>query len=159
MESPVGVGAVGRLDSPHASAEIEGEESEVVCIDTPTQPRCDLIQLLQEVTPPPVQHAEAKGKSGGLNFVEIFISVDEEGEASVEVPQHVRELFMEYQRSNPDMTAGGGGGGGGAAETSDEPKEYDGGLEKYEKGIPKHGDEMFHNFVTRIQKNPGQILR
>lgn len=31
--------------------------------------------------------------------------------------------------------------------------------EKYEKGIPIHGDVMFHNFVTTIQENPGQILR
>lgn len=43
--------------------------------------------------------------------------------------------------------AGGGGGGGGESE------------EKYEKGIPMHGDVMFHNFVSTIQENPGQILR
>ncbi|XP_058789120.1 programmed cell death protein 2-like [Phymastichus coffea] len=151
VESPVGVGAVGRLDSPHASAEIEGEESEVVCIDTPTQPHCDLISLLQEVTPPPIQETESKGKSS-LNFMEIFISVDEEYSVS-DVPQHVRDLFVEYQRSNPDATAEHSDG------ISDECKAYDGGVEKYEKSIPKHGDEMFHNFVSRIQKNPGQILR
>ncbi|XP_008205252.1 programmed cell death protein 2-like [Nasonia vitripennis] len=156
VESPVGVGAVGRLDSPHASAEIEGEESEVVCIDTPTQPRCDLISLLQEVTPLPVQHTESKAGKSLLNFTEIFISVDEESQGGAEVPQHVRDLFLEYQRSNgADVTAGQEG------ETSDDSKAgYDGGgMEKYEKGIPKHGDEMFHNFVSRIQKNPGQILR
>lgn len=31
--------------------------------------------------------------------------------------------------------------------------------EKYEKAIPAHGDLMFHNFLTKIQGNPGQVLR
>lgn len=31
--------------------------------------------------------------------------------------------------------------------------------EKYEKAIPVHGDLMFHNYMERIQQNPGQILR
>ncbi|XP_014217503.1 programmed cell death protein 2-like [Copidosoma floridanum] len=152
VESPVGVGAVGRLDSPHASAEIEGEESEVVCIDTPIQPHCDLLSLLQEVTPPPVlQHGEASAVAKKqLSFVEMFVSVDEEYDES-QVTQHVRDLFLEYQRANPDSEA----------DTMDDcAKNYDGGeKEKYEKTIPKHGDEMFHNFVSRIQKNPGQVLR
>lgn len=149
VESPVGVGAVGRLDSPHASAEIEGEESEVVCIDTPTKPRCDLISLLQEVTLPPFQYSETNAMNS-LVFSEVFISVDEEMMNSG-LTQHVSELFDEYQRTNPDIRED---------ETSDDCKGgYDGAVEKYEKSIPKHGDEMFHNFVSRIQNNPGQILR
>ncbi|XP_011499463.1 PREDICTED: programmed cell death protein 2-like [Ceratosolen solmsi marchali] len=151
VDSPVGVGAVGRLDSPHASAEIEGEESEVVCIDTPTQPHCDLINLLQEVTPPPAQHTELKGRSS-LSFSEIFIYVEEECTGN-DVPQHVRNLFLEYQQSHLDVVPSQPGEGSG------DSKGYDTGIEKYEKGIPKHGDEMFHNFISRIQKNPGQILR
>lgn len=39
--------------------------------------------------------------------------------------------------------------GGGVAEAE----------EKYENGVPMHGDVMFHNFVSTIQENPGQILR
>lgn len=31
--------------------------------------------------------------------------------------------------------------------------------EKYEKGVPIHGDMMFHNFVVTLQNNPGQIIR
>lgn len=31
--------------------------------------------------------------------------------------------------------------------------------EKYEKGIPVHGDLMFHLYLERIQKSPGHILR
>lgn len=33
------------------------------------------------------------------------------------------------------------------------------GEEKYEKSIPAHGDKMFYQFVTKIQANPGQIMR
>lgn len=53
--------------------------------------------------------------------------------------------------SSPVASSGCGdaGGGGGGVESE----------EKYEKGIPMHGDVMFHNFVSTIQENPGQILR
>ena len=148
---------MGRLDSPHASAEIEAEESEVVCIDTPTKPRCDLLSLLQEVTPPPCQHDIPRAAS--LLFNEIFISVDEEyvtsgGNAFVELNQHVRDLFLEYKRTDPDDKADGN-----MQSDEDVCKGFDGSAEKYEKSLPKHGDEMFHIFITRIQTNPGQILR
>ncbi|XP_015590316.1 programmed cell death protein 2-like [Cephus cinctus] len=150
IESPIGGGAVGRLDSPHASAEIEGEESEVVCIDTPTRPQCDLVSLLHEVTPLPVLHIESKAEPS-LTFTEIFISVDEE-DCSNQVPQHVRDLYLEYQRRNPELSMN-------AALESGDSKGTETNPEKYEKGIPAHGDEMFHDFLSRIQINPGQILR
>ncbi|XP_033225155.1 programmed cell death protein 2-like [Belonocnema kinseyi] len=147
VESPVGGGAVGRVDSLHATAEIEGEESEVVCIDTPTQPQCDLISLLHEVTPLPLQHADSRST---LTFTEIFISIFEEY-SHAEVPQHVRDLFSEYQRNDPDSLV--------APESSGDAKMSEGGAEKYEKSVPKHGDEMFHELFMQMQKNPGQILR
>lgn len=31
--------------------------------------------------------------------------------------------------------------------------------EKYEKTAPVHGDVMFHNYLERVQENPGQIIR
>ncbi|XP_014600105.1 PREDICTED: programmed cell death protein 2-like [Polistes canadensis] len=148
IESPIG-GAVGKVDSPQASAEIEGEESEVVCIDTPTQPQCDLVSLLHEVTPFPIQielNTEEK-----YFFTEIFISVDEEA-SNIDVPQHVRELLLEYQHTNPDLSPT-------FVPESNDSKNAGTDTEKYEKSIPLHGDEMFHNFVTRIQDNPGQLLR
>ncbi|XP_015522631.2 programmed cell death protein 2-like [Neodiprion pinetum] len=152
IESPTigGGGAVGRLDSPHASAEIEGEENEVICIDTPTKPQHDLISLLHEVTPLPVQHVESKDEVC-LTFSEIFVFVEEEDYNS-HVPQHVRDLLLEYQQSNPDSIPNSPveSGAGKATDTA---------LEKYEKGIPIHGDEMFHDFMSRLQMNPGQILR
>lgn len=149
VDSPVGGGAVGRLDSPHASAEIEGEESEVVCIDTPTNPECNLLGLLHEVASLPVQHLEFKGKN--LAFNEIFMSVDEEDNSEY-IPQHVRDLYVEYQRTNADAPIE-------VATGSVDKKKSDGAVEKYEKGIPIHGDEMYHNYISVIKKNPSQILR
>ncbi|XP_012527572.1 programmed cell death protein 2-like [Monomorium pharaonis] len=148
VDSPVSVGAVGRLDSPQASAEIDGDESEVVCIDTPTRPQCDLVSLLHEVTPLPLQITNAETK---YSFVEIFLAVDEE-DYTMDVSQHVRDLLVEYQHSNPDASTK-------FTPDSGNPKTIETDIEKYEKSIPKHGDEMFHNFVCRIQRNPGQLLR
>ncbi|XP_043286856.1 programmed cell death protein 2-like [Venturia canescens] len=149
-----GGGAVGRLDTAHASAEIEGEESEVVCIDTPTQPQCDLMDLLREVTPLPLQHSEPKIRVN-LSFAEIFMSVEEEDLGNRDVSQHVRDLFLEYQSSNPDVPV--------CSETNFDhdvrEADVDASHEKYEKSVPVHGDEMFHYFLSRIQKNPGQIVR
>lgn len=47
-----------------------------------------------------------------------------------------------------EMCGGGERGGGGGSE--DEP---------YEDATPLHGDKLFHAFLTRLRKNPGQILR
>lgn len=148
VDSPISGGAVGRLDSPQASAEIDGDESEVVCIDTPTRPQCDLLSLLHEITPLPLQITNTETK---YSFVEIFLSADEE-DYSVDVPQRVRELLVEYQYSNADVPT----------KFTAEPgkaKSIETDVEKYEKSIPRHGDEMFHNFVCRIQRSPGQLLR
>ncbi|KAH0951038.1 hypothetical protein HN011_010586 [Eciton burchellii] len=149
VDSPVSGGAMGLLDSPLASAEIDGDESEVVCIDTPTRSQCDLVSLLHEMTPLPLQVTSAETN---YSFVEIFLSVDEEN-CGTDVSQHVRDLLVEYQRNN-------------SAEASSKftpecgnVKTIETDLEKYEKGIPKHGDEMFHNFICKIQRNPGQLLR
>ncbi|KAK2584828.1 hypothetical protein KPH14_007140 [Odynerus spinipes] len=149
IESPIGGGAMGKVDSPQASAEIEGEESEVVCIDTPTQPQCDLVSLLHEVTPFPIQIESSTEEK--YFFTEIFISVDEEA-SNIDVSQHVRELLLEYQHTNPDSTST-------FNPESSDSKCTGTDVEKYEKGIPLHGDKMFHDFVTRIQDNPGQLLR
>ncbi|XP_063991569.1 programmed cell death protein 2-like [Diachasmimorpha longicaudata] len=145
VESPVGGGAVGRLDSPQASAEIEGEESEVVCIDTPTQPQCNLVDLLQEVTHNPFQHHDPNAPVN-LTFTEVFMWVEEE-DLSVEVSQHERDLAREYQMHLPESAG------------AEEVRGMDTNPEAYEKSIPKHGDEMFHHFKCRIQKNPGQLIR
>lgn len=105
---------------------------------------------MREVTPFPIQiesNIDTK-----LSFVEIFLSVEEE-DYNLDVPQHVCDLLLEYQYRNPDLSSKSGADidEGKTIETIDS--------EKYEKGIPMHGDEMFHNFITQIQKNPGQLLR
>lgn len=85
-------GAVGRIHSPNAYAEIEGEESELVSIDTPLAPQRDLIALLKQTTAVPQDHANISLKS-------FFISVDEE-RTSQHLPgisEHVRDLLQEYQ--------------------------------------------------------------
>lgn len=59
-----------------------------------------------------------------------------------------RDLFFVELKTSPSSPGNVACGGGG--------DECD---EKYEKGIPKHGDIMFHNFVVTIQENAGQIIR
>ncbi|KAK0163701.1 hypothetical protein PV328_002406 [Microctonus aethiopoides] len=152
IESPIGGGAVGRLDSPQASAEIEGEESEVVCIDTPTKPQYNLMNLLQNVSHLnyPFENSDMKSNVN-ITFTEIFINVDEE-DLTNDITHHVRELSAEYQRSNPDIQID-------SSSISTDEKNNEATIEKYEKSLPKHGDKIFHNFLSRIKKNPGQLLR
>ena len=57
---------------------------------------------------------------------------------------------MLYQEREGEVAAAGaargGCGGGNDADV-------------YEKVLPKHGDALFHKFVSVIQENPGQVLR
>lgn len=136
-------------------AEIEGPETDVVLVDTPKKPERDLIALLKHTsTLGPLSQVK------DLTLKSIFISVDVEAIGKQEVYEnyggllsmdHIRELYQEYKlrdenpaRSPVDAASGGIGG--------DEQ-------EAYEKAFPAHGDLVFHNFITTIQQNPGQILR
>lgn len=146
--------------SPAATAEIEGDEGEVVTIDTPTIPQHNIVALLQEAAPLPQDVCQKSlsdlKQSSILQFVPYFMNVWEETTNHTnQSDHHVRELLQEYQQNSEDglnfMQPEAKDGGGGAA--------YDGSLEKYEKSTPAHGDKMFHYFLTRIQMNPEQILR
>lgn len=146
-----GEGAVGRINSPNPSAEIEGAESEVVCIETPSIPQRDLIALFKQ-TPAIPRNLD------NINIKSFFISVDEErSQENSEINEHIRDLIQEYQaRDNcahtpesPVNLASGGCNIG----------NFENAQEQYEKSTPAHGDLMFHNFLTRIQENPGQIIR
>ncbi|GJQ69538.1 putative programmed cell death protein 2-like [Trypoxylus dichotomus] len=151
-------GAVGRLHSPAATAEIEGDEGEVISIDTPTFPQRDIAALLHEVTPLPqelCQKAKSDHKKCPIQFVSYFINVWEEANNAANLSDHhIRELLQEYQKNNDYVVT----------PLEMEPQN-DGGcldgatIEKYEKGIPQHGDRMFHYFLMKIQMNQGQILR
>lgn len=57
-----------------------------------------------------------------------------------------RILYKE--REGEVVAAGAAKGGGGGADS-----------DIYEKVLPKHGDALFHKFVSVIQENPGQVLR
>ncbi|KAG5885188.1 hypothetical protein JTB14_036495 [Gonioctena quinquepunctata] len=149
-------GAVGRLHSPAATAEIEGNEGEVISIDTPTFPQHDIAALLQEATPLPKDVFQSDCRRSSLiQFSPSFMSVWEEPTekySSNISDGHVKELLQEYQQRNEAATDLGsplGGGDAGAGEA----------FEKYEKSNPAHGDKMFHHFLSRVQANNGQILR
>ncbi|KAJ1522354.1 hypothetical protein ONE63_002646 [Megalurothrips usitatus] len=138
-------GARANVHSPQASAEIEGDESELVSIDTPIGPQLDLLALLKEPAPLPKDLRNA-------HFTPVFISVAEEdlNRRDTELSSHVQLLLAEYQQNQ------------GQAFDSD-VQEAEGGSvgdgEKYEQSIPAHGDLLFHRFLQQIQQTPGQILR
>jgi len=141
-----------------------------VSIDTPTAPQHDLTALLQEVAPLPVEFRGTNVTDGNSQryvlptgppqFASSFISVGEEELPSsptiTPISEHVRELLQEYQQNSDD------GMNMFSPEqekcmAQDQAEQFT--QEKYEKSIPTHGDRMFHHFVSRIQKHPGQILR
>lgn len=86
---------MGLLNSPSASAEIEGEESEMVCVDAPIAPERDLIAMLKQTRaiPNDLNHLQLRS---------LFISVDEERKISIDsnsalINDHIRELLHKYQ--------------------------------------------------------------
>ncbi|CAG9853972.1 unnamed protein product [Phyllotreta striolata] len=147
-------GAVGRLHSPPATAEIEGNEGEVISIDTPTFPQRDIASILQEAAPVPHDICRSGSRRASLvQFSPCFVAVWEESNEKLTAnitDRHVKDLLQEYQQKHEEnLVLGGSPEGGGVAE----------GGEGYEKSHPAHGDKMFHHFLTKIQSTPGQILR
>lgn len=154
-------GAVGRLHSPAATAEIEGNEDEVISIDTPTFPQHNIVDLLQEATPLPhdvCQNFQSDSRrSSLLQFTSYFLTVWEESggnSSSTITDRHVKELLQEYQQRKEEKTNLSSPEGGGAAALEGDTE-----FEKYEKSNPAHGDKMFHYFLSKVQSNSGQILR
>ncbi|XP_058448009.1 programmed cell death protein 2-like [Malaya genurostris] len=142
-------GLIDNLYTCKVTAEIEGTDDEVILVETPDSPKRDLIALLKQPQIIPRDVAD-------LTLKCYYISVDEERSSSPHVSDHVRELMYEYQRheevkTSPDSPVGHGAAGGGYVNPIEQ--------ELYEKGIPMHGDLMFHNFMTKVHENPGQILR
>ncbi|GAB0091503.1 programmed cell death protein 2-like [Sergentomyia squamirostris] len=141
-------GAAGANSPPRASAEIETDEAEVIIIDTPEAPQRDLIALFK-------QNNVLSSEMVNLTLRSFFISVDEEARPACESSDHIRDLIHEYQKKDEDIKKSPEGASGGGEKRG----EILGDGEQYEKGVPAHGDLMFHAFITRIQENPGQILR
>lgn len=115
---------------------------QVVTIDTPTAPQHDLLALLEETAPLPCLET-------GIGFVPSFMWVGEEGGVG-EASEHVRGLLAEYEARHGDFGQTVVSAGFRNAGEEDE---------KYERALPPHGDAMFHEFVTRVQANPGHVLR
>lgn len=84
---------MGRLNSPSAYAEIEGEESELITIDAPIAPERDLIAMLKQTTAVPTDIENLSLKS-------FYVSVEEEYNATTSynyMSEHVLELMQEYE--------------------------------------------------------------
>ncbi|KAH8414314.1 hypothetical protein KR215_002984 [Drosophila sulfurigaster] len=144
-------------------AEIEGPETDVVLVDTPKKPERDLIALLKHTSLPATLGPLSQIKD--LTLKSIYIAVDVEPNGKQEEYEnyggllsmdHIRDLYQEYklQDENPARSpvAAASGAAAGGGDASDEQ-------EAYEKALPAHGDVVFHNFITTIQQNPGQLLR
>lgn len=111
---------------------------------------------MQEVTPVPQELFQlvSRGQSV-VQFTPHFMSVWEE--ASEKYPtkisdSHVKELLQDYQQKNIESSEL-------TSVDNDEESLSMKNFEKYEKSHPAHGDKMFHRFLSKIQMNPGQILR
>lgn len=88
-------GAAALINSSSASAEIEGEESEMVSVDAPITPERDLIAMLKKSRAIPTD-------VNALVLQSFFINVDEEQQQAytannVSLDEHVRDLMQKYQ--------------------------------------------------------------
>lgn len=82
---------MGRLHSPNAYAEIEGEESELITIDAPIAPERDLIAMLKQTVAVPTDLESLSLKS-------FYIAVDQEyHNANLHMSDHVFELMQDYE--------------------------------------------------------------
>ncbi|KAJ0177783.1 hypothetical protein K1T71_006656 [Dendrolimus kikuchii] len=146
-------GAVGAVGAPVAAAELEGgDDPGLVTVDTPTAPTNDVEALLHQTAelPPDLR---SRLTCAPMQFIPKFIYVEEEWNRAPINDDKVNELLNKYKKENElepcgvDRIAGGAGAGGGSED------------EVYEEAAPLHGDRLFHSFLTRLQQNPGQILR
>ncbi|XP_064552935.1 programmed cell death protein 2-like [Drosophila montana] len=143
-------------------AEIEGPETDVVLVDTPKKPERDLIALLKHTSLPATLGPLSQIKD--LTLKPIYIAVDVEANAKQEEYEnyggllsmdHIRDLYQEYKLQDENPARSPIADVASVAGSSEACEEQ----EAYEKALPAHGDVVFHNFITTIQQNPGQILR
>nr|XP_016941739.1 programmed cell death protein 2-like [Drosophila suzukii] len=147
-------GAGASAASTAVYAEIEGPETDLVLVDTPKKPERDLVALLKHTS-------SSLSQIKDLTLKSYYIAVDVESKTQVEEYEnyggalsmdHIRDLYQEYKLRDGDATHSPTGGASGSGEPGEE-------YESYEKSLPAHGDIVFHNFITTIQQNPGQLLR
>ncbi|CAB3235578.1 unnamed protein product [Arctia plantaginis] len=144
-------GAVGAIGAPTAAAELEGgDEPGLVTVDTPTAPTNDVQALLHQTAELP-HDLRSRLMLGPLQFVPKYMYVEEEWNKSSSADDKVTELLNKYTRENEIEACGGDRVGVAVGAAGDD--------EPYEEATPLHGDKLFHAFLTRLRKNPGQILR
>ncbi|KAL5284082.1 PDCD2L family protein [Megaselia abdita] len=134
------------VNIPSVFAEIEGEESEVISVDSPKAPERDLIALMKHTS-------GASLMNFTLTLKSFFLAVEEESSSKSYdgiSDEHIRDLYSEYQKHD-EVSKHSPTGGSGSSEGGDG--------EQYENAVPAHGDMMFYNFLETIQRNPGQIVR
>lgn len=83
------------MNPSNASAEIEGEESEMVSVDTPFAPERDLIAMLKQTKAIP-------NDINDLILKSYFVAVEEEKKQSNDlnnavISDHIRDLLQKYQ--------------------------------------------------------------
>jgi len=86
----------------------------------------------------------------GVKLEPFYIWVQEEGEQE-ETQEHELSLLTEYKAREALQQIEAGGG--------KRDKKTPAGADQYEKSLPSHGDEYFHNFISVMKKHPAQILR
>ncbi|CAK1544026.1 unnamed protein product [Leptosia nina] len=140
-------GAVGAIGVPIPAAELEGgDEPGLVTVETPTAPTNNIEALLHQTAELPGD-LRSRLMCGPLQFVPKYIFVEEELQKVPSNDDRVAELLNKYAKeSEIDVNVKADIGGGGDDEL-------------YEEATPLHGDRLFHAFMTRLQNNPGQILR
>ena len=81
---------------------------------------------------------------------------EQEGESQEqeESQEHAMRLLNEYKAREAVQQVEVGDKAGKAGKRGSS-----GGVDQYERSVPSHGDEYFHNFVSVIKKHPAQILR
>ena len=96
--------------------------------------------------------AKREVPSSGVRLDPFYIWVqEEETEACpVDSQEHALSLLTEYKAREALLELG---------EGKKSSKKTSGEVDQYEKSVPSHGDEYFHNFISVIRKNPGQLLR
>ncbi len=147
------VGGARLLGDTGVTAEIEDEQDDVVAVETPPPPEMANSAIPRLFGQAPAAAEGQSGRPGGISrFKAFYLAVDEERfAAATGLTEHEKQLLRDYQEKE-HLTGG---------ESNSEPKQGSkgGDADRYEKVLPKHGDVLFHKFVSVVQQNPGQVLR
>jgi len=119
--------------------------------------------------------SSSRSPTSFLCFDPFYVAcVEEEAEIRSALDVKVEKLLTEYKKREGDpedeqfldqlrdgcrLDSGKKGGAAGGKKSAGGGSAAGGQLEKYEKGMPKHGDLIFQHFVEVLSAFPSQILR